>query len=373
MLPVSVLWKRSAHATQTDNPTTYKKTLQRTYVPLSLGKKFCHRLTKCYILSKKSIIYRTPPTRVDLWNKRSYYKIAFMEKSQERTGELILIFEIFLWSFFPIIATISYATLGSLASLFWITTFSAGFFITLIAYRTRWQELKKPLVWKYASYAAISIGILYYGLYFLGLSKTTPGNASIVAQFEVLSSFLFFNVLKREKMSGNHLIGATLMLIGACIVLSPRLGTINTGDVCILLATFCAPPGNYFTQKARKMASAETILFMRSIVTGGFLFLLAYILHTPISVADIRPVLTPLLINGVIVFGLSKTLWVEAINILPVTKAIALGSAVPFCTMTLAWFILHEPPTLIQFSALIPMIFGTLLLTNHIRFLKTKV
>ena len=147
-----------------------------------------------------------------------------MKESVEREGEILLFFEIILWAFFPIIATLSYAALGSVVSLFWITSFSSICFVAIIAYRNNWRELKNPLVWRYASFAAISIGILYYGFYFLGLARTTPGNASIVAQFEVLSSFLFFNIFKKEIFSTNHIIGAILMLLGASIVLFPHLG-----------------------------------------------------------------------------------------------------------------------------------------------------
>lgn len=42
------------------------------------------------------------------------------------------------------------------------------------------------------------IGIGFYSFYFLGLQYTTAGNASIIAQTEVLFSFIFFTYYEKN-------------------------------------------------------------------------------------------------------------------------------------------------------------------------------
>jgi drug/metabolite transporter (DMT)-like permease len=124
-----------------------------------------------------------------------------MDLKNERKGEVIIFFELLIWAFFPVIAVLSYAKLPSVVSLLWATIFSGVFFISIVAYKKTWREFKNPLLWIYSAYATFFIGIMFYGLYFVGLTKTTPGNASIIALFEVFTSFLFFNILKKEKIS----------------------------------------------------------------------------------------------------------------------------------------------------------------------------
>ena len=69
-----------------------------------------------------------------------------------------------------------------------------------------------------------------------------------------------------------------------------------------------------------------------------------------------------LLLNGVVIFGISKIFWVEGIHRMSVTKANALSSLNPFITLIFAWLLLKDAPTVWQLSALAPMILGVILL-----------
>ncbi len=62
------------------------------------------------------------------------------------------------------------------------------------------------------------------------------------------------------------------MVFGAVVVLIPNFSVLNAGDLFILLATIFVPIGNYLQQKATKISSTETILFLRSILAAPFLF-----------------------------------------------------------------------------------------------------
>ncbi len=294
-----------------------------------------------------------------------------MKITEERKGELIIYIEVFLWSFFPIVTVLTYKTLPALLSLAWGTLFSSLFFGAILLYRGKWQELWNVQLWKYTLFVAFYIGILFYSLIFTGLTMTTPGNAAVIGLFEVFTTFLFFNVFRGEHISREHIIGGVCMVLGAGLVLVRNFEGINLGDLLILAAVCSAPFGNFYQQRARKIASSESIMFLRTILSVPPLFLLAYFLGVHASFAYVQASIPLLLLNGVVLLGISKILWIEAIHRISVTKGILLNSIGPFLTLLFAWLILNQAPTMWQLGSLPLLIFGVLLLTGQFKF-KTR-
>lgn len=288
--------------------------------------------------------------------------------SERRKGEWLVFSNIFLWGLFPVFTALSLTFIPSLVSYTWSSTFAALFFAIVITFRRKWFELRNHELWKYGMGILLFIGILYYGFYFIGLSYTTPGNAAIISLFEVFTSFVFFHVLRREHISGVHILGAALMVIGAVIVLGRNFAGINTGDVLILLATLASPAGNLYQQKARQVASSESVMFLRTLTTVPAAFLLASLFGMSASSGEIRSALIILILNGVLFFGLQKVLWIEAIHRISVTKSVALSSLAPLVTLVAAWALLNQAPTPWQLLSLVPFVLGTLLLTDQIGF-----
>ncbi len=286
--------------------------------------------------------------------------------SEERKGELLVALAGILWAFFPVITVLSYSWLPGLHSLAWSTFFATLIFGLIVAYRRRWAEMRNPAVWKYGFLIALFLGVLFYGFYFVGLETTAPGNAAIIVLFEVFTTSLFFRLFRGEKLPRAHAIGACLMVVGALIVLGRGFTGFNIGDLLIIVATMFTPVGNLFQQEARRIASSETIMFMRSFLSVPLLFALAYAVHPNISLMQVELSLPFLLINGLILLGVSKLLWIEAIHRISVTKAMALQSGMPLLTLGIAWVILGQAPEVWQLTALLPLILGVLLLTDQI-------
>jgi len=294
-----------------------------------------------------------------------------MVLSETRKGEWYVTSAALLGGFFPIVVVFTYASVSSLISLAWSTLFAAGLFAILLTYRARWVELRDPAVWKYGFFSALFIGVLFYVFYFMGLEHTTPGNASIIVLLQILTSFLFFNMYRKEYFSREYKLGAILMVVGAVIILAPNFGGINIGDFFILGSALFAPIGNFFQQEGRKIASSETIMFLRSALSAAALFLVIYLWSIPAEAADIRAVLPFLILNGIVLLGFEKVLWIEGIHRISVTKATALVSMTPFITLLFAWLLLHQAPTLWQLLSLAPFVLGTLLLTDQVHFRRT--
>lgn len=287
--------------------------------------------------------------------------------TEKQKGEAIISLEILLWSLFPVLTVLTYAHVPALIALAWCSLFAGLFFGVIVVVRRRWADFYNPTFWKYISGVIAVTGVLYYVLYFLGLEHTSPGNAAIIALSEVLAAYLFFNVYYGEDFSRGHVVGSLLMVVGAFIVVGKGWQGVNMGDIFVLAASFIAPLGNLFQRELRKIAASESILFVRSVAASAAIFLLAALLGKGASSAQVIQALPFLLVNGILLLGLSKFLWVEAIHRLPVTKCNALNSAAPFLTLLFAWSLLGQAPDGWQLGALVPLFIGVLLLMDQVR------
>jgi drug/metabolite transporter (DMT)-like permease len=288
-------------------------------------------------------------------------------RSEKTKGFGFILLDNVLWSSFPIVAVLSFAALPAFASLAWSTLFAAAFLGAIVVYRGVWKEVFRYRVWTNAVLAALFIDVVFYGLFFLGLERTTPGNAAIIAFFEILTSYLFFNVFRGQKISLEHKVGAMVMILGGVIVLGPNFESVNSGDFLILAATFFAPVGNFFQLRARETGSSESVIFLRSLYAAPILFLLAAVYGQFADVESFQASLVFLLFNGVAVLGISRIAWLEGIRRISVVDANSLSCIEPLLTLFLAWMIFMQVPSVWQLSALGPIIVGVLLLTDRLR------
>ena len=286
------------------------------------------------------------------------YNKTIMKLSKQQTGNLFILSSGVLWGIFPVITILSYNSLSPLISLVLSSFFAGIFFAGMVTINKRWHEVLHKAALKNILLVTFFIGILYYLFTFMGLQFTSAGNASIVAMTEVFFSFLFFHVLRREHLPKTQIIGAGLMIVGAMIILAPNFTHFQLGDLLILLGGAIAPFGNFYAQKARKQVSSETIMMIRSFLSAIAILLIALAIKTPLSLPSIQQSLGFLLINGLLLLGLSKVFWMEGIHRIPVTTANALNCMIPLITLFVAWLVLHQSPTPWQLFSLIPISAG---------------
>jgi len=286
--------------------------------------------------------------------------------TEQRTGELLIFFQALIWGLFPVLTVLAYADVLPLTALGVSTVLSSVLFALVLTKRGKWREVLDRRAFWDVLFATLVLGILYYVLFFFGLKLTSPGNAGIIASTEVLFSFLFFHVWRRDDIPTSHIFGAVLMLLGALVVLYPSFTGLRTGDFLVLGAAFVAPFGNFFQQRARQRVSSEAILFFRSVVSGTAVLLFVYFTTGPSIFSGAKGAFWFLLLNGILVLGLGKVLWVEGIHRISVTKANALSMLSPLLTLFYAWMILHQSPTVLQLSAFVPMFLGTMLLSKKV-------
>lgn len=246
------------------------------------------------------------------------------------------------------------------------TLLGALFFAVVLTYRKKWADIMRKEAWGDVLLATVLIAIVYYGLSFAAAQYTSAGNLSIVALMEVCFSFLILGfILRKEKFVPLHLVGAIAMIIGVLVVLSPDITSWNKGDFMMLIATMFPPIGNMGAKRARSIISSEAVMFLRSMASGLF-FAIVIPLYEPLpSLQSLLSIVWPLLINGIVLIGFSKLLWMEGLHRVPIPKAITLASLTPVFTLIYAYFFLHEPVHIAQLVGLVPMVVGVHLLTKE--------
>ena len=175
-----------------------------------------------------------------------------MQLSQQRTGELYILSETFLWSFFPIVTIFTIEHLSALYSLSLSSVAALVFFAVVVSIKKKWHELSYQKAYKDIGLSSFFIMVLYIFL-FTGLQYTTATNAAVILFLQILFSFIFFNLIKKEVLSSFQIAGSFLMGSGAVVILLNGADgfILNKGDILVLFAAMTAPLANHYQKRTR--------------------------------------------------------------------------------------------------------------------------
>lgn len=271
-----------------------------------------------------------------------------------------------LESWFPILSIIALSYIGALHTYALSLLVSLVFFLVIMVKKNLFLELKNRAAYKDLLLTSFWITTLFL-LVFIGIQFTTAGNMSVIIFLQLFFSYLYFNILGKEKMSLTHSVGAMIMGVGAIIILFPSDLNFNKGDMIILLATSIAPVANLYSKRARLFCSSETVLGVRTFVALPVISLLAWFIEPEINFENLQKALPYVLLIGLLVFGLSKILWMEALHRISITKISAMIALVPPMTLFFAYVYLDEVPEIRQIVGIIPILIGGYLLTKPIK------
>lgn len=282
---------------------------------------------------------------------------------QEREGELFMLMFSVFEGWFPILTIMALEYITPIYTYAFTMLFAALIFLSLIVIKGKLYEFRHRAAYRDLLLTAFFITIMFACIY-TGLSYTSAGNMAVIIFLQLFFSFLYFNLFGKEPFARIHLLGALLMGVGGIVILFPEQLILNRGDLLVLLAAAIAPVANKYQKKARKRVSSETILAFRSIIAIPFLFLLAWMLEPEPSLLKLQNALVFIAMSGLLMMGLSKIFWVEAIHRISITKASALAALIPVFTIIFAYFTLNEIPTTTQFLGVIPVLAGGFLITR---------
>ncbi len=283
--------------------------------------------------------------------------------TKEREGEILMVGLAILESWFPIFSIVAMSYIGALHTYTYSLFIALIFFIVIMFKRDRFKELKNKEAYKDLLLTSFWITSLF-AFVFIGMRYTTAGNMAVIIFLQLLFSYLYFNLFGKEKMHTLHLWGAFIMGIGALIILIPDELIFNKGDLLILVAAAIAPIANLYQKRAREFCSSETILGFRTFVGLPFIALMAWAFEPAVEYDAFVAALPSLLFIGILIYVVSKIMWIEALHRTSITKLSAMLGLVPMMTLIFAYFYLHEVPELRQVLGIIPILVGGYLLTK---------
>lgn len=283
--------------------------------------------------------------------------------TKEREGEILMVGLAILESWFPIFSIVAMSYIGALHTYTYSLFIALIFFIMIMFKRDRFKELKNKEAYKDLLLTSFWITSLF-AFVFIGMRYTTAGNMAVIIFLQLLFSYLYFNLFGKEKMHTLHLWGAFIMGIGALIILIPDELIFNKGDLLILVAAAIAPIANLYQKRAREFCSSETILGFRTFVGLPFIALMAWAFEPAVEYDAFVAALPSLLFIGILIYVVSKIMWIEALHRTSITKLSAMLGLVPMMTLIFAYFYLHEVPELRQVLGIIPILVGGYLLTK---------
>ncbi len=209
-----------------------------------------------------------------------------MTKEQEKIGVIFALTGAAMWGIFPVL--VNYGTQNIPPIMFAaITTLLAacGSFI-YAALKGKLYELKNKKSYSSLIMVTLCIVIIPYILFFIGSSKTSGINSSLLLLSEIIFTLLFTPLIG-EKTTVKKLIGATGIFIGAALILYNGTLNLNNGDILIIFSTATYPIGNFYAKKALNFVSPAIILLVRFFLGGFFILSFAMLAEPQSNMAEI--------------------------------------------------------------------------------------
>ena len=281
-----------------------------------------------------------------------------MSSKQENRGVILALAGAALWGIFPVMVNRGSRSVPPLTFAAISTLLAAVGSFVYAAFNGKLHELKKKEAYASLLMITLCIVIIPYVLLFIGSSKTSGINTSLLLLSEIIFTLVFTPFIG-EKTTTEKLIGALGVFIGGLLIMYNGKFRLNIGDIMVVASTATYPVGNFYSKKALNQVSPSTILFVRFALGGLFILLLSMIVDKGPGVFDAILVdWRMLLLTGLILLGAGKIIWYEALRRLDISKAIALGMTFPLFSLIILIGIFKEEITSYQWTGIAIMMLG---------------
>ncbi|MFH1564466.1 MAG: DMT family transporter [bacterium] len=282
----------------------------------------------------------------------------YNKSKTETIGIILVLTGAALWGMFPvfvnrgakIIPPLIFAACSAMIA-------AIGSFVYLIK-QGKLFELKKRESYFSLAMITLCIVVIPYSLFFIGASKTSGVNSSMLLLAEIIFTLIFTPFIG-EKNTKYKILGAGGIFAGACFIMYNGTFTLNTGDILIILSTITYPIGNFYGKKVLNLISPSVILFVRFFFGGLFILTFSLMAERGINIGQIIYNNWPLFIfNGLVLLGISKILWYESLKRIDISKAVSLGMTFPLFSLIILIVYFNEKISVYQGIGVAIMIIG---------------
>ncbi len=283
-----------------------------------------------------------------------------MPIKQENLGVIFVLIAAAEWGVFPILVNRGTQNIPPLMFAAVTTILAAFGFFIYSALKGNLHELKNRNSYKSLIMVTLCIVIVPYILFFIGSSKTSGLNSSLLLLSEIIFTLLFTHLIG-EKTTIIKLVGALGVFVGALLILYNGNFRLNIGDILVILSTATYPVGNFYAKKALNFVSSSTILLVRFLLGGFFILVISLFLESQSGI--IQPIVANwglILFTGLILLGVGKIIWYEGLKRLDISKAVSLAMSFPLFSLVILIVVFKETPSMFQWLGMLIMTIGVL-------------
>ncbi len=204
----------------------------------------------------------------------------------------------------------------------------------------------------------------------IGINKGTASNASLLGNFEIVSTTLIALLIFKEKISKKLWIGIFFIIISCSVLSFSDASTFqfSIGSLFVIFATLCWGFENNCTKKISNKSTFQ-IVTIKGLCSGIGSFIISMILKEQIP--EFKYIILTLLL-GFVAYGLSIFTYIKAQKYIGAAKTSAFYSIAPFIGVGLSFIFLKEKIGYMYIIALIIMAIGILFVVLDVLVKKHK-
>lgn len=282
-----------------------------------------------------------------------------MTKSKtETTGIILVLISAALWGMFPVFVNRGAKTIPPLMFAACSAIVAAIGSFVYLSLKGKFYELKKRESYFSLAMITLCIVIIPYSLFFIGASKTSGVNSSMLLLSEIIFTLIFTPFIG-EKNTKYKLLGAGGIFAGACFIVYNGTLALNTGDILIILSTVTYPIGNFYAKKALNLVSPAVILSFRFLFGGLFILMFSLATERGVNIGQIIQSHWPLIVfSGLVPLCISAIIFYESLKRIDISKTISLLMAFPFFSLIILIAYFNEKISVYQRIGVAIMMIG---------------
>ncbi len=235
-----------------------------------------------------------------------------------------------------------------------------------------WQKLFRKDVWPRALAMGTFGTALPMTIFMVALNYTTPVNASIANQFEMIYSLILSAILLKERPTLKQIGGSVLILLGVVLIVLEGGTTLQAkGDLMVIGCLWMYQVSHIFAKKLPTDLGPQTIAAARAFYAMPALAILCLCLSAiqgPLQFEVHSGTLWIVLITSALVnYFLGNSYWYQAIRNIDLSKATAIILSYPVMTYILSVAFGQDKFTLPKIVGMILAVGGAYIVTGIVK------
>ena len=234
-----------------------------------------------------------------------------------KKGIVLVLICVALWALIPVVAKLGQTSLNHSQFLFWSSLVS---FVVLLITASMFGNIREVKFytlrdWLYLTFLGLLGTYIYYLFLYLGYARATGIEVLVFQYTWPIFIMLFSIVLFHESVHLRQILALLLGVLGVLVVLSKgRLSSIHIPHLnVILLVTFGAACFGLFSVLSKRVKKDPFVVVAYYFLVASMAAFVSMIFTSGIAYPS-RNELLPILMNGILINGLSYVFWQIALR-----------------------------------------------------------